>query len=69
MYPLTESFYGVYLSVLVIIGLFFFSKQLPAIEPYSLYIILFFAICIFVNFNYSFGIYEQYTNKKKNIDI
>jgi hypothetical protein len=64
MYPLTESFFGVYLSVLIIFGLLLFGKNLPALEPYSLYIILFFALCIFINFNYSFGIYEQYENKK-----
>ena len=64
MYPITESFFGVYLSVLIIFGLLFFGKNLPALEPYSLYIILFFALCIFINFNYSFGIYEQYENKK-----
>ena len=64
MYPLTESYYGVYLSVFIIFGLLFYGKNFPALEPYSLYIIIFLAICIFIHFNYSFGIYEQYENKK-----
>jgi hypothetical protein len=63
MYPLTESLFGVLFSVLIIMGLLFFGKKLPSIEPYSPYIILFFAVCIFINFNYSFGIHEQYENK------
>lgn len=64
MYPLTESYFGIYLSVLIIFGLLFFGKNFPALESYSPYIIMFFAICIFINFNYSFGIFEQYENKK-----
>jgi hypothetical protein len=63
MYPLTESLFGVLFSALIILGLLFFGKNLPSIEPYSLYIIIFFAVCIFINFNYSFGIHEQYENK------
>lgn len=66
MYPLTESFYGLYLSVIIIVGLLFFGKSLPTVEPYSLYIIIFFAICIFINFNYSFAIHEQFRNKKNH---
>jgi len=63
MFPLTESLFGVLLSVLIIVYLIFFGKNLPSIEPYRIYIILFFAVCIFINFNYSFGIHEQYENK------
>ena len=44
MYPLTQSFFGVYLSVLIIFGLLFFGKNLPALESYSLYIIIFLAV-------------------------
>lgn len=65
MYPLTQSLFGVFISSLIIIGLLIFGKKLPSVEPYSLYIVIFFAICIFLNFNYSFGILEEYENKNR----
>ena len=68
MYPLTESFYGVFLSVVIILGLLIFGENLPSIKPFSLHIIILLAVCVFINFNYSFGIYEEFDTKKK-IDI
>ena len=68
MYPLTESFYGVFLSVVIILGLLIFGEKLPSIKPFSLHIIILLAISVFINFNYSFGIYEEFDTKKK-IDI